>query len=156
MHLTTLAAVSWCAQSEQCAMYCLPYLTFTSKKKKNIYMTHWFQNLTFLSWMILSKPLITFSPIASQHGLRKGCLEGHDLTIWATTGWIAISFRINIHVTLNFITFGDALSYHLAPSSGQNVNLSHTLGNNQLPAKLEWLAYLAYLHEGPTVLIEAS
>lgn len=49
MHLTTLAAVSWCAQSEQCAMYCLPYLTFTSKKKKkNIYDT------------LVSKPNISF------------------------------------------------------------------------------------------------
>lgn len=46
MNLTTLAAVSWCAQSEQCAMYCLPYLTFTSKKKKTKKkMTYWFQNL---------------------------------------------------------------------------------------------------------------
>ncbi len=48
-----------------------------------------------------------------------------------------MKFGTDIHVPLmNCKLFGDLLTFHLAPSSGQHFDLSKTLVYDQTPAKL--------------------
>lgn len=57
---------------------------------------------------------------------------------WTTIGCIArkVSPDIRVLDRMNYITYGDPLDFHLAPSSGQKQNLTSTLFYDQIPVKL--------------------
>ncbi len=67
--------------------------------------------------------------------------------------WIAIKFGTDIQVPLrmNCNHFDEPLTFHIAPSSGQNFNLSNTLVYHQIPAKLMLLNRAPVKH--PHVII---
>ncbi len=44
---------------------------------------------------------------------------------------------VHVPLRMNCKNFGDPLTFHLAPSSGQHVNVSNTLLYDQTPAELQ-------------------
>ncbi len=54
---------------------------------------------------------------------------------------MVMNFGSDIHVPLkmNCSNFGDPLTFHPAPSSGQHVNVSNTLVYDQISAELQTL-----------------
>lgn len=61
---------------------------------------------------------------------------GPDRNITTAIGWIVMKLSSDVHVPLriNCWNIGDYLTFHVAPSSGQNLDSSNI--NNQIPAKL--------------------
>ncbi len=63
---------------------------------------------------------------------------GFEGNVSRIIGWIVTKFGTHIHVTfrMNCNNFGDPLTCYLAPSSGQNLNVSSTVVYDQIPAEL--------------------
>ena len=73
---------------------------------------------------------------------------GPDSNMSTTKGWIALKFSTDIYIPLrtNCNHVGDLITSPLAPSSGQNVNLSSSLIYDQIACKINSISISLQLY----------